>query len=359
MSGNTQAGAQLVRYLLGLVSSSERERFETEYFKYDDAFAEMLIAEDDLMDAYARGELSANERRHFEARFLNTRAGQERVHFARALAGFLPDRPSSEKPVTYSPGFFASLRVPSMALCFAAVALLVLVAATSWLLIQQSRMRNELQALRSERNSLNQKNEQLRQAADAERTRNGDSAAEIEKLQQQLAQRAPQPENRSSETHVPRGTQPVGNNDQKYARKVKSGRGKQDAILGNNFGRHTLTQLPTSNVFDLSPSTTRSQGSTSNTITLPKNAKEIVFRLGLENAGHEYYRAFIETADGDPVRWFDRFKSPTHSAHNIQLPRIPASELPAGVYVLSLQGLQPDGSFVKVADYSFTVNRTE
>ena len=72
MSAKTPAAAQLTQYLLGQVSPSERERLEREYFSNDDTFREMLSAEDDLIDAYARGELSATERRQFEERFLNS-----------------------------------------------------------------------------------------------------------------------------------------------------------------------------------------------------------------------------------------------------------------------------------------------
>ncbi|HYV13967.1 MAG TPA: hypothetical protein VE980_23880 [Pyrinomonadaceae bacterium] len=347
MSGKTQSRAQLTRYLLGLVSPSERERLESEYFTNDDTFQEILSVEDDLIDAYARGELSATERRHFEERFLNSAASRERVQFARTLAGFIGDTPSSEDPAPYRPGFFASLRLAPMALRFAGVALLVLVPATIWLAIQQGRLRNELQTLRAERDTLDQKNDELRQSADADRTRNAESTAQIEKLQQELAVKA-EPENRSGEAkpNIPRrsGTRPP--------QQVTA-----DAKIGNRFEPQTVTQLPASSIFDLTPGTVRSEGGRANTFTVPKDAKFVGLRVNLENAGAEYYRAFIETADGEPVRWFDRFKST--SSTSVQLPAIPTSELPAGVYVLSLQAQQRDGSFLKVADYSFTIKRTE
>jgi len=358
LSGKTQSKAQLTRYLLGLVSPSERERLESEYFTNDDTFQEILSAEDDLIDAYARGELSAKERRHFEERFLNSAASCERVQFARTLAGFVAETPASEEPVTHLPGFFASLRLSPMALRFAVVVLLAFAAATTWLLIQQGRLRNELQTLRAERDTLNQKNDQLRQSADAERTRNAESTAQIEKLQEQLAAKV-EPENRSGETkpNVPRQ---VGNANQRYARRTGTTPPDQvtaDATRGNNFDRHAITQLPTSNIFDLTPGTVRSERGRTNTFTAAKDAKFIVLRLDLENAPAEYYRVTIETVDGAPVRSFDRFKSTSNTS--VQLPAIPASELPVGVYVLSLQAQQRDGSFLKVADYSFTIKRTE
>ena len=352
MSGKTQSRAQLTRYLLGLVSPSERERLESEYFTNDDTFQEILSAEDDLIDAYARGELSAKERRHFEEHFLNSTASRERVQFARTLAGFVVDTPTSETPAPYQPGFFASLRLSPMALRFAVVALLALAAATTWLLIQQGRMRNELQTLRAERDTLNQKNDQLRQSADAERTRNAESTAQIEKLQQELAVKA-ESENRSGEIKPNVAHGQVSNANQKYARRTERKQPDQvtsDATIGNTFAQQRVT-------FDLTPGTVRSEGGRTNTFTVPKDTKFIALRLGLENAPADYYRVTIETVDGAPVRSFDRFKSTSNTS--VQLPAIPARELPVGVYLLSLQAQQRDGTFLKVADYSFTIKRTE
>jgi hypothetical protein len=359
LSGKTQAGTWLTRYLLGLISPDERERLESEYFRDDDAFEEMLTTEDDLIDAYARGELSTEEEQHFEERFLKSAAVRERVEFARTLAGFVADTPAAKEPVRFQPGFFASLRLPGMPLRYAAIALIAFALPTTWLLIQQGNMRNELAQLRTERDRLNQKTEQLQQAANTERTRNAESTAQIEKLQQQLAQKA-EPDKRDTEQHVPRGGSPSGSSEQKYARNNRTEKrpSKQvtpDATMGNTFARQNVTQLPTSSIFDLTPGTLRSEGGRKNTITVPKQAKFIVLRLGLETTGYEYYRAVIETADGSQVRSFDRFQALTPTSQNVELPFIPASELPVGVYVIVLHAQQPDGSFLKVGDYSFTV----
>lgn len=347
---------------MGLGSPDERERLESEYFTNDDAFEEMLTAEDDLIDAYARKELSAEEQQQFEQRFLKSPAVRERVQFARTLAGFVADsEPVTdsellEKPSPYHPGFFASLRLPNMALRFAVVVVLLpLAVVTTWLLVQQSRMSNELQALRAERDSLRQKTEQLQQVADAERTRNADSTARIEKLQQELAQKAG-PEKQQAPLS---GSEPR-NADQKYARNNRTERNREEQTTagvtkGNTFGPENVTELPTTKVFDLNPGAVRSEGGGKNTITVPKDAKFIVLRLGLEGSGHEYYRAVLETADGSQVRSFARFKS-TRGAQTVRLPPIPVSELPVGVYVIALQAQQPDGSFLKVGDYSFTVS---
>jgi len=93
-----EADARLTRYLLGAVSPAERENIEAEYLVDEDVFEQMLIAEDELVDAYARGELSDQERGQFEKNFLTSERGRDRVHFSQALAGAVSDaRPITER----------------------------------------------------------------------------------------------------------------------------------------------------------------------------------------------------------------------------------------------------------------------
>jgi anti-sigma factor RsiW len=78
----------LVRYLLGELAEPERDRLEGAYLS-DDALHEQLLAiEIELIDAYVRGDLSADERRHFETRFLTTLEGREWLDLARSMKAF-------------------------------------------------------------------------------------------------------------------------------------------------------------------------------------------------------------------------------------------------------------------------------
>ena len=94
MSGKTEAETRLALYLLGEMSGSERELLEAEYFSDDEAFQKVLNAEDDLIDAYARGELSTEHRRLFEKRFLSSAQERERLRFARMLASAVAETPA-------------------------------------------------------------------------------------------------------------------------------------------------------------------------------------------------------------------------------------------------------------------------
>jgi anti-sigma factor RsiW len=75
-----------VRYLLNSLSAGERERMQARLFA-DDAFAELLEeAERELLDAYARGELSPDLRQQVETEILTSERQRDKLAVARALA---------------------------------------------------------------------------------------------------------------------------------------------------------------------------------------------------------------------------------------------------------------------------------
>lgn len=76
----------LTRYLLGELPEVEQVRIEDRAFRDQEFLARLQDAENDLMDYYARGELSADERARFEQLFLASPSRRERVELARDLA---------------------------------------------------------------------------------------------------------------------------------------------------------------------------------------------------------------------------------------------------------------------------------
>src|SRR6185437_10437843 len=77
---------QIVRYLLGALSEQETERLD-QLSIADDEFASHLSAvENDLVDAYAKGELSGETLERFEAGYRRSSSRREKVRFARAFA---------------------------------------------------------------------------------------------------------------------------------------------------------------------------------------------------------------------------------------------------------------------------------
>lgn len=75
----------LVRYLLGTLSDAERDELETRYFS-EAALLELLLAtENELIEDYTDGRLSADERRNFEQYYLRTPEKRSRVNLVNQL----------------------------------------------------------------------------------------------------------------------------------------------------------------------------------------------------------------------------------------------------------------------------------
>lgn len=78
--------ADVKQYLLGQLSDDEQARIEQRVFANDDSHEKLLAFEEDLIDAYVGGELSAEDRAKFEAHFLSSDRRVQKVATARALA---------------------------------------------------------------------------------------------------------------------------------------------------------------------------------------------------------------------------------------------------------------------------------
>ncbi len=84
----------LVRYLLGELPDGDAGDLEQAVLTDGGLFEQLRAIEDDLVDAYVRGELSTRETRSFESRFLATAEGRSRVAMARGLVVAVDRRPA-------------------------------------------------------------------------------------------------------------------------------------------------------------------------------------------------------------------------------------------------------------------------
>jgi methionine-rich copper-binding protein CopC len=76
---------RIIAYLLKELPEEESEQFEDECFAQESWPAQLSLIEEDLIDAYLRGELIQEQRQRFERNYLTTEARQERVIMAAAL----------------------------------------------------------------------------------------------------------------------------------------------------------------------------------------------------------------------------------------------------------------------------------
>ena len=145
LNGNGASGAtpfdeeMCERYLLGELSGSEQELFETAYFNDDSFFNRFLAVKDELLDLYSRNELDAEKRMRIERHFGSTRARRQRLaesnDFIRTVTT-IADGSAPVRPLNPARGetFFELLKglftVPTLA---AVSVLLVLVAVGIWI----------------------------------------------------------------------------------------------------------------------------------------------------------------------------------------------------------------------------------
>jgi len=76
---------KLRRYLLGSLPEEESEELERRYFGEGSLFEELLAEEDEILDSYAAGDLSDEERRRFEKLLGSSNRLRNRAAFAKTL----------------------------------------------------------------------------------------------------------------------------------------------------------------------------------------------------------------------------------------------------------------------------------
>ncbi|HEY2944383.1 MAG TPA: hypothetical protein VGN09_18255 [Vicinamibacteria bacterium] len=131
MSAPDPEHERLRRYLLGELPEDEQVTLEERYFAADDVFAELLAAEDELVDAYLSDTLPATVRERFERVFLSTPAGRGKVRLAQELRG----RPRLRSSIAR-----ASVRRPrKLWMAAVAAAAAVLAGAGAWLALGRTR----------------------------------------------------------------------------------------------------------------------------------------------------------------------------------------------------------------------------
>jgi hypothetical protein len=133
---------QLTGYLLGSLPAHEVERLDEQSIVDDDLAARLRLVEDDLVDAYASGALTGDTLARFESFYLASPRRREKAAFAKrflAVVDGASDRQRAEPLVPAGRGGVAG-RWFLWSLAAAAVLLL----ATGALLVQDVRLRRDL-----------------------------------------------------------------------------------------------------------------------------------------------------------------------------------------------------------------------
>lgn len=104
MSSAFEQDDELIHYLLGRASESERAEVESRLFTDEDFNDEVLATADDLIDAYLAGTLSPEDRACFETDFLSVPHHRQRLEFMRDFGSALERAPRAAPATVDSHG---------------------------------------------------------------------------------------------------------------------------------------------------------------------------------------------------------------------------------------------------------------
>jgi hypothetical protein len=119
----------MIAYLLHKGSEAELDAFEDLWISDDEIYAELQEVEAELLDAYAKGAVAAQDRERIEKYLLVSPQQHRKLLFARMLTKALPDGRRSR---------------PAPWLAAAAALIVMLAGAAVWLAIQNASLRREL-----------------------------------------------------------------------------------------------------------------------------------------------------------------------------------------------------------------------
>ncbi len=306
---NELNNAKAVRaFLLGNLSEAERTELEDGFLAQDDFYQELLIAEDELIDAYVRGELPAPERAVFEQRRLTSPHLRERVEFAQTLFNSLSDKAvvvparADDDSISWWQSLAAALAMRRPALGFGvAAALLVILLGGLWFLTEKLRTPAPEQAKIIQPPPVIPRESPTPGGTPEPQQLAGDEVTPI----------------RTPVTETPERTAPV---------------------------------LAT---FTLTPGLVRGAGG-AEPLVLRAVVTDVRLRLTLDSEPYEKYRATISTPEGTRV-WSGELSNGSSKKSSLLNLSLPANLFKNGDYVLDLSGANAPGKWESVADYSFRI----
>lgn len=132
MSESTDRESEMIHYLLGTLPEAEMERFDFLSVTDSDFADELSVTEENLVDAYVKGELTGVTLARFEAHYLASPLRWEKVEFARAFQTFTERQVMGTRTarVSFQPRAWQQVSILRWSLV--AAASLILLAAGGW-----------------------------------------------------------------------------------------------------------------------------------------------------------------------------------------------------------------------------------
>lgn len=285
----------LRRYVLGTSPADEQSALDEELSRgADGTFEELEVAEADLLDAYAAGEVSPGERDQIEESYLATSPGRSRLAFALALRRRAAAEGGARRP--------ASRWMP-LAAAIGAIAIGGALVG-SW----DFRMREEIGRLQSLQRESARREERLTRQVEASRS-------EIDRLRARLE---------SALRELPAGSLP-----------------QAAASIARLVLRTGLLR----------------EASSMPELVLATGVEWVELTLQLPTEGYRSYRVRVETPEGK-LLWQSGLVAPPASSTKPDLTvRVPGHVVAGGTYIVSLTGYGPGADGEPAAEYTFRARR--
>jgi len=315
------------RYLLGESSEQEQTQLEEAYFADDALFERFLAVKDDLVDAYARGDLTGEKRELFEQHFMASEPRRQRVEEARRFVRAVTRASSNTAERTASaPTPVATTWFPSISTLFArrplvwqgALAVLLLAAlAGSWVFVRR------FQAQRAER----------------------------ERIQNEEAARKQQEEERGRAVVPPVNSNALSTNPTATPAPEKTPPSKP-------ADQHPFQPVPAqvASLF-LTPFSPRS-ATASNSVVLHADTRQVVLHLAIKGDDYERYDIILRTLDGNQVLSRRGLSARSNGEGKSVTVTVDPSIFHHQDYIATLSGRKAGSELEAIGDYYFNVKRT-
>ena len=238
-------------------------------------FDELLLAEDELVDDYLRGSLSAHEQQRFDTYFLSTQERRQKLSFAGTLKRYIASTPRAESPSSLWSWFsflsFWREQNPGLAWSLAA-ALLLIVIGGSWSALKILQLKKQVEQANIQQSLPPQRVETLQTQLNETQARNQELAAALQREQNQLSQL------------------------EQELTKLKPG---ESPVPPPSTTGHLQPALMS---FVLSPGLVRDlEGSKTKRVTLPSDTNLVQFRLDVAGEAYSKYRAVLQKVEGQEL----------------------------------------------------------
>ena len=322
---------RLTHYLLGTLPADEAERLDDLSVTDDDFAAQLSAAENDLVDSFVSGELSAKDAAQFKTAYLSSPRGREKVRFAESFFSFQQshkidsiaasadtsaaissDISSEAKPKNRWGFLTMPWLVPQWGVAGAALLLLV---ASGYLLTSNLQLHQRIDRSEAERASLVQRDQDL---------------------QRQLEARPPA----ISATSGTEATQPGGNQS--------VGKAGSDKLAIDKLAIEKLKVA----AFLLLPSL-RDAGPPP-VVSVSRDTDLVVLKLELESNDFSRYRAALVDSATRRTLWTSSDLKPfaDGNKHAISF-AFRSALLKAKNYLVQLNGVHPNGTAELISSYPF------